>query len=531
MTVSGIHFWIGRSDGAKHGAMKFEESVMPPIEPVGTSSAIDIYLAFADTSLLDIDSATITTPYSATISIEKDTTGGQITTQVGSQTYTNVHWDLLIKAKVTTNLDTYNLDNGYTYYTGLPIQFNLSISGTGSSTGYSTPFEIPLGPVIALHGDTPNSSNPPHTDSATLKPIAGNQCISQTRGHEWYKGSDNAIHMTSNGNVNNDTEQSHTWNVTWSFNGTNLTATSSPDSGYNRQFAYPNNANPCIKIQHPASWTTTGGSSHPSDPGAWLISILNATDPNTSQELNGSLVGTVTVTDENNSIPVYKKVHNWYHAKDTVYNVTNTMSIVKARYWTHYDSGAQFVDVTDLNDLIIAPIVPIGATKNIEIYVKHIEGTFDLDFVSPPTNGYQSIEVVQTDERGTIDGLEYNALVYVKVLYNPFNIKTAGSVSKAYFLWDDLWSNKSIPIKFRFTSTSGITINKDFTATYGLTARAYIDDDAPKSMSNMPNNSIQITALAEIADVFNNHATYGYYPVNGAENIITGEWSFSDAQT
>ena len=207
------------------------------------------------------------------------------------------------------------------------------------------------------------------------------------------------------------------------------------------------------------------------------------------------------------------------------------MSIVKARYWTHYDSGAQFVDVTDLNDLIIAPVVPIGATKNIEIYVKHIEGSFDLDFVSPPTNGYQSIEVVQTDERGTIDGLEYNALVYVKVLYNPFNIKTAGSVSKAYFLWDDLWSNKSIPIKFRFTSTSGITINKDFTATYGLTARAYIDDDAPMSMSNMPNNSIQITALAEIADVFNNHATYGYYPVNGAENIITGEWSFSDAQT
>jgi hypothetical protein len=280
MTVSGIHWWIGRSDGAKYGAMKFEESVMPPIEPVGTSSAIDIYLAFADTTQLNLASSTITTPYSATISIEKDTTGGNVSTDDGSHTY-NLHWDLLIKAKVTTNLDTYNLNSGYTYYTGLPIQFNLSIPGTGGGSGYSTSFNIPLGPVIALHGDTPNSSNPPHTDSATLKPIAGNQCISQTRGHEWYMGSDNAIHMTSNGNVNNDTEQSHTWNVTWSFNGTNLTATSSPDSGYNRQFAYPNNASPCIKIQHPASWTETSGSSHPSDPGAWLISILNTTDPAT----------------------------------------------------------------------------------------------------------------------------------------------------------------------------------------------------------------------------------------------------------
>ena len=50
-------------------------------------------------------------------------------------------------------------------------------------------------------------------------------------------------------------------------------------------FAYPNNASPCIKIQHPASWTETDGSSHPSDPGAWLISILNTTDPATGEDL------------------------------------------------------------------------------------------------------------------------------------------------------------------------------------------------------------------------------------------------------
>ena len=161
------------------------------------------------------------------------------------------------------------------FYTGRPIPFTLSIDD------FSYTFYVKMGPVIELYGNTPNSSDPSHTDGSILKPIANNKCISQTRGHEWYMGSDNAIHMTSNGNVNNDTEQGHTWNVTWSFNGTNLTAASSPDTGYNREFAYPNDASPCIKIQHPASWTETSGSNHPSDPGAWLISILDTTDPAT----------------------------------------------------------------------------------------------------------------------------------------------------------------------------------------------------------------------------------------------------------
>ena len=193
-----------------------------------------------------------------------------------------------------------------------------------------------------MHNSTPNSTVPSHNDGAILKPVAGNQCVSQTRGHEWYKD-DSGIHMTGNGYVAGEIVQNHKWEVTWKFNTTNLNASSSPDTGYNRQFAYPGPSNPCIKIQHPIDhWTDTSGRTYPAsgsggDGGAWLISILNATDPNTSQELNGSLVGTVTVTDENNSIPVYKRVHNWYPAKDTVYGIY-TVGIQKVVLCTNIGS-------------------------------------------------------------------------------------------------------------------------------------------------------------------------------------------------
>ncbi len=428
MTVSGIHFWMGRSNGAKYGAMKFEESVMPPIEPVGTSSAIDIYLAFADTSKLNIANATITTPYSATISIEKDTTGGQITTDIGSQTYTDVHWDLLIKAKVTTDLDAYNLKNGYTYYTGMPIKFNLSIPGTGGGSGYSTPFEIPLGPVIALHNYTPNSINPSHTDGSTLKPVADNKCISQTRGHEWYMGSDKTIHMTSNGNVNNDTEQGHTWNVTWPFNGTNLTATSSPDSGYNRQFAYPNNASPCIKIQHPASWTEIDGSVHSSDTGAWLISILNTTDPATGQELNGTLIGTVTVTDENSSLPNCKKVYEFYPSKNTTISISNYVSILES-YWVRgvEHSGSTWTSDlvscgTSATGLVLNPLVTTnGEHCNIEIYM-NVQSGLTIDYICEDSDvdqylsNYWWVEIVTGGNGDTTpDGQPYTHVAVIEL--------------------------------------------------------------------------------------------------------------------
>jgi hypothetical protein len=93
--------------------------------------------------------------------------------------------------------------------------------------------------------------------------------------------------------------------------------------------------------------------------------------------LNGTLVGTVTVTDENSSIPKCKKVHEFYPPKNTTFSISNYVSIVGS-WWvqsverqgsTSY-TGTLVSGGTSMTGLVLNPTVTSACGhSNIEIYM------------------------------------------------------------------------------------------------------------------------------------------------------------------
>ena len=135
MTVSGIHWWIGTADDT-HGSMKFETSVLPPVMR-DEDMTLWVFLAFADTSKLNLLSTTVTTAYDSEISTSKfiPEDDATITTHTPEGTFTKPY-HLLIMAKVTVDLDDWNLHHTPEFYTGKPIKYTLTIPGLNGGSGF-----------------------------------------------------------------------------------------------------------------------------------------------------------------------------------------------------------------------------------------------------------------------------------------------------------------------------------------------------------------------------------------------------------
>jgi hypothetical protein len=87
MSVAGIHFWVGNNN--YYGAMYLDDGYMPPVvrtAPAGEEEyTLLIYLSFTRINELNLTTTQFTLPstYSSQILLDKDTTGGDVTTDVG----------------------------------------------------------------------------------------------------------------------------------------------------------------------------------------------------------------------------------------------------------------------------------------------------------------------------------------------------------------------------------------------------------------------------------------------------------------
>jgi hypothetical protein len=289
MSVSGIHFWVGNND--YHGAMYLDDAYMPPVvrtAPEGSEQyTLLVYLRFFKINELVISSTEFTLPsaYSGQIQLDKDTTGGNVTTDVGSTTYTE-HWDLLIKAKVTTDLSSYNSsrvwpsgegDGHYddaVYYTGMSVPFHLKIRKT--SGGYlELDVPVKLGPVMEIFID--------NTTGGEMSPHNGETHLVRARGREWYY--DTSVSGIRDSAQYYGTHNGYKYYAKFEYNNEEiLEPSATPPAGAQSWRLGPNFADAAFRITAPTSWE-----SHPNDWGAWSILVVNDRQLQSDAEMKVSM--------------------------------------------------------------------------------------------------------------------------------------------------------------------------------------------------------------------------------------------------
>jgi hypothetical protein len=325
MSIAGIHYWIG-SDDDYYGAMTLDTAYMPPIIKTATGTqepyTLLMYLSFKRPNELNLDATVqITLPniYASQIQLDKDTTGGTIRTDVGNQTF-NKHWDLLVKAKVTTDLFAYNDSRVWpsgsqtpqydkaVYYTGMPVPFHLKVS---KKTGGYLELDVPvkLGPVMNIFVD--------NTQGGELKPHTDETHLVRARGREWYLNSDGSIrdHAGYYGTVGG-----YKYNAKFIYNGREIpNNTSVSDPIKSRRTGYG------FDITAPTTWTE-GSTVHTDDWGAWQMKVA---DEDQLPAASGTMVINMEITKESSQIEMY----NWYPAKQISVVVRDFMSVGTVSWW------------------------------------------------------------------------------------------------------------------------------------------------------------------------------------------------------
>lgn len=249
----------------------------------------------------------------------------------------------------------------------------------------------------------------------------------------------------------------------------------------------------------------------------------------------GNLTAIVTVIDQSGSNTPEVPILNWYSNvsnRTTTLPVAQAAAVVGARYYT---SATNYETVTDLNDLIISPIPfnsgvrpTADSPHNVVIYIKHESGTFNLSFNSE----YKFAEVAQYSKNGTINGKEYNSIVCINVLHDPYEYEDVEEgFAQQYYVVDNLYSDKQMPVTLKFTTTTGFETDMSFTPKLGRVGQPYFGNvPVPNTISNQPGTSIRIQAFGLILESDGENA----YPANDGTvetRHVVGAVECSDSAT
>lgn len=312
------------------------------------------------------------------------------------------------------------------YYTGMPIEFTVSVQRTAEGGGgvLSTTYNITLGPVITLHNNLPLLGD---VSSAGFNIQNDNFTIAQLRGHEWYKNSENNIVSTSNRAIVSGitTDTGRVFNVTWQYpTGVPLAENLTPaaahqdtfapgDEPYNYDKQYEvrdtDGTTVLMTVQHAATWTV-GTHHYHDDGGAWRITVVNA-DPMD----NGSLLGTVTVSDGTAAISMM----HWYDgkkSKNASLNCSKMFTIHQVKWW----NGNTEAVSTNLDSALLSPIKRGSGENVLHIYAKFRDG-HGLSLADSSNTFMPVSATLQNGSTltGTVEAVsgtsDYNAVFHVKV--------------------------------------------------------------------------------------------------------------------
>jgi len=147
--------------------------------------------------------------------------------------------------------------------------------------------------------------------------------------------------------------------------------------------------------------------------------------------LNGTLIGTVTVTDENSSLPNCKKVYEFYPSKNTIISISNYVSILES-YWVRGvdHSGSTYTpDLvscgTSATGFVLNPLVTTSSDyPNIEIYM-NVQSGLTIDYICEDSDvdqylsDYWWVEIVTGGNGDTTPGGQPYTHVAVIKLGDP----------------------------------------------------------------------------------------------------------------
>ena len=271
MTVAGIHF-LGditnmTSDGGYHGAMTFSHAFVPPVRhSMDSKWGILIYVKLKNTTTMipQTNGFTIASPYNDDFETTTVIQNGTIDTDAGPEgIHNNMPYNMILKANIKSGTKLVDVNNALCfssssshpelarYWTDQELPFNLTVGG---SEGFTTSFNIPLGPVIEQitmnDGDLDNTNHLVNT-SETMKPHTGESHLVRIRAREW-------IHNgTTPGEVSGyyGTLNGRTYYAKFEYNGSEIPNTSGTSVPQVRQ-------NTNFNITAPTYWTDMSGNSY-----------------------------------------------------------------------------------------------------------------------------------------------------------------------------------------------------------------------------------------------------------------------------
>ena len=269
------------------------------------------------------------------------------------------------------------------YYTGMPIEFTVSVQRTDAGGGgvLSTTYNITLGPVITLHNNLPLLGN---NSTSQFNIQNDNFTIAQVRGHEWFKNAENDIVCTNNGAIASSitTETGRQFNVTWTYpTGVSLVeGTPTPngahhDAGeadytYDKQWEVRDTDGTTVlmTVQHAATWTDADGTTHYyQNGGAWRITVLDEDSLN-----DGTLAGKVEVSDGTAAISMM----HWYDGKKSKninLNCVKEMSVAGIHFMTNpTHSSGYYHGAMKFSEAFMPPVIFTADTSaySLRVYLK-----------------------------------------------------------------------------------------------------------------------------------------------------------------
>ena len=145
--------------------------------------------------------------------------------------------------------------------------------------------------------------------------------------------------------------------------------------------------------------------------------------------MNGTLIGTVTVTDENSSLPNCKKVYEFYPSKNTTISISNYVSVLES-YWVRkveYSGGTWTSDLVpcgpSMTGLVLNPLVTTsgGDHSNIEIYM-NVQSGLTINYICEDSDvdqylsNYWWVEIVTGGNGDTTpDGQPYTHVAVIEL--------------------------------------------------------------------------------------------------------------------
>ena len=246
-------------------------------------------------------------------------------------------------------------------------------------------------------------------------------------------------------------------------------------------------------------------------------------------------MGTVTVTDENNSLPKYKSVYEFYPPRNTTFNIINYVSVLGS-YWVRgveYSGGTWTSDLvscgTSMTGLVLNPLITTkGGHSNIEIYM-NVQSGLTIDYICEDSAvdqylaNYWRIQVndsISGDR--TPDGQPYTHVAVIELcdpLIKVFSVKGPNNEVYSGKIFNTRLFAKHGEIEV-WSETIPITIGRFGDA---------IHDNVPIIMCGAPGRTYTFDAYGRFIIDFGVDVRPAISPIDNSGTDVHGEVTFSDS--